>query len=104
MIVIFHVDATDPEDHVAHVEARRRRDGAVDQCCHDSARAARVSPVLWQRRRSGAERHAEAAAGFEARDLGLDFEPIEKEATSGDYENLLNVLDSYFGDLVIFER
>lgn len=39
-----------------------------------------------------------------ARDLGLDFEPIQKEATSGDYENLLEVLDSYFGDLVIFER
>ena len=29
-----------------------------------------------------------------ARDLGLDFEPIQKEATSGDYENLLEVLDS----------
>jgi hypothetical protein len=39
-----------------------------------------------------------------AKDLGLDFEPIQKEATSGDYENLLQVLDNYFGDLVIFER
>ena len=39
-----------------------------------------------------------------AKDLGLDFEPIEKEATSGDYENLLSVLDNYFGDYVIFER
>ena len=39
-----------------------------------------------------------------AKDLGLDFEPIQEEATSGDYENLLQVLDSYFGDRVIFER
>jgi hypothetical protein len=39
-----------------------------------------------------------------ARDLGLDFDPINEEATSGDYENLLQVLDRYFGDVVIFER
>ena len=39
-----------------------------------------------------------------AKDLGLDFAPILEEATSGDYENLLLVLDNYFGDLVIFER
>ena len=39
-----------------------------------------------------------------ANDLGLDFAPIQKEATSGDYENLLQVLDNYFGDYVVFER
>ena len=39
-----------------------------------------------------------------ARDLGLDFDTISEEATSGDYENLLQVLDRYFGDVVIFER
>lgn len=39
-----------------------------------------------------------------ARDLGLDFEPIQEEATSGDYENLVSVLDNYFGDFIVFER
>ena len=39
-----------------------------------------------------------------SKELGLDFAQIQKEATSGDYENLLQVLDNYFGDLVIFER
>lgn len=39
-----------------------------------------------------------------SRDLGLDFAKIQEEATSGDYENLLSVLDNYFGDYVIFER
>lgn len=39
-----------------------------------------------------------------ARQLGLDFDIIQEEATSGDYENLLQVLDGYFGDFVIFER
>lgn len=39
-----------------------------------------------------------------ARQLGLDFDIINEEATSGDYENLLQVLDGYFGDYVIFER
>ena len=39
-----------------------------------------------------------------SRDLGLDGASIIEEMTSGDYENLLSVLDSYFGDYVIFER
>jgi len=39
-----------------------------------------------------------------ARDLGLDFERIHEEATSGDYENLVSVLDNYFGDFIVFER
>jgi len=39
-----------------------------------------------------------------SKELGLDFSKIQAEATSGDYENLLQVLDNYFGDFVIFER
>ena len=45
-----------------------------------------------------------AMASRWAKQLGLDYEQIKKEATSGDYENLLSVLDKYFGDYVIFER
>lgn len=39
-----------------------------------------------------------------AKDLGLDPEPILEEMKSGDYENLVQVMDSYFGEYVIFER
>jgi hypothetical protein len=39
-----------------------------------------------------------------AKELELDWEEIHKEATSGDYENLVETLDKYFGDYVIFER
>ena len=39
-----------------------------------------------------------------ARDLGLDYERIHEEATIGDYENLVSVLDNYFGDFIVFER
>ncbi len=39
-----------------------------------------------------------------ARQLGLDDAAITKEMRSGDYENLLKVFDSYFGDYVILER
>lgn len=39
-----------------------------------------------------------------SKQLGLDWDIIHKEATSGDYEHLLKVLDSYFGKHVIFER
>lgn len=39
-----------------------------------------------------------------ARQLGLDYDKICEEATTGDYENLLQVLDQHFGDYVIFER
>jgi hypothetical protein len=39
-----------------------------------------------------------------AKQLGLDANKIHEEMTSGDYENLINVLDSYFGDFVILER
>jgi hypothetical protein len=39
-----------------------------------------------------------------ARQLGLDGSAITKEMQSGDYENLLKVFDSYFGDYVILEK
>jgi hypothetical protein len=39
-----------------------------------------------------------------ARQLDIESEPIIQEMMSGDYENLLNVFDSYFGDYVILER
>ena len=39
-----------------------------------------------------------------AKQLGLNGDAISKEMTAGDYENLLAVFDSYFGDFVILER
>jgi len=39
-----------------------------------------------------------------SRQLDYDYELISKEMTSGDYENLLEVFDSYFGTIVILER
>lgn len=39
-----------------------------------------------------------------AAQLGLDSSIIIKEMMAGDYENLLQVFDSYFGDYVILER
>jgi hypothetical protein len=39
-----------------------------------------------------------------AKDLGLDGEMITKEMMMGDYENLLAVIEHYFGDYVIMYR
>lgn len=39
-----------------------------------------------------------------AKQLDLDFAPIRKDMTSGDYEHLLSVLEKYFGDYIILER
>ena len=39
-----------------------------------------------------------------ANQLDLDWETVHSEMTSGDYENLLEVFDSYFGSFVILER
>jgi hypothetical protein len=39
-----------------------------------------------------------------ARDLGLDSDQIINEMKLGDYENLVQVFDRYFGDYVILER
>ena len=39
-----------------------------------------------------------------ARQLGLDGNQIIAEMKSGNYENLVQVFDRYFGDYVILER
>ena len=39
-----------------------------------------------------------------SRQLGLDSDKVIGEMMRGDYENLLNVFDSYFGDYVILEK
>lgn len=39
-----------------------------------------------------------------AKQLGMDTEPILSEMKSSDYENLLQVFDSYFGDFVTIYR
>lgn len=39
-----------------------------------------------------------------AKTLDLDAKKIQDEMTSGDYENLVEVFDSYFGEYVILER
>jgi hypothetical protein len=39
-----------------------------------------------------------------AKQLGLDGKGIQAEMMKGDYENLLQVFDSYFGDFVVLYR
>ena len=39
-----------------------------------------------------------------AKQLGLDGKKIQSEMMSGDYENLLQVFDSYFGSIVTLYR
>lgn len=39
-----------------------------------------------------------------AKTLNLNVEKIINEMKSGDYENLVNVFDKYFGDFIILER
>ena len=39
-----------------------------------------------------------------ARQLGLDSDEVINEMKSGDYEHLIEVFDSYFGDFIILER
>lgn len=39
-----------------------------------------------------------------AKQLDLDADKINEEMKSGDYEKLIEVFDSYFGDFVILER
>jgi hypothetical protein len=36
--------------------------------------------------------------------LDLDWNYVHSEMTSGDYENLIQVMDHYFGDLIIMYR
>jgi len=39
-----------------------------------------------------------------SKQLGYSFQEVQDKMTSGDYENLIEVFDSYFGDYVILER
>jgi len=39
-----------------------------------------------------------------AKELGFNVDAVLDEMESGDYENLVQVFDSYFGDYVILER
>ena len=39
-----------------------------------------------------------------ARSLGMDWKSIEDEMTAGDYEELVDVFDNYFGDYVTLYR
>jgi hypothetical protein len=43
-------------------------------------------------------------AGKLAKQIGLDVKSIQDEMKSGDYENLVNTFDKYFGDFVILYR
>lgn len=43
-------------------------------------------------------------AGKWAKQLGLDSKAIQAEMMSGDYENLLAVMEKYFGDYIIMYR
>jgi len=45
-----------------------------------------------------------AMAGKWAKQLGLDSKAIQAEMMSGDYENLLAVMEKYFGDYIIMYR
>jgi len=56
---------------------------------------------------TGPDGNAFALLGFAknfANQLKLDFSKISDEMTSGDYENLIEVFDKYFGSFVILER
>ena len=56
---------------------------------------------------TGPDGNAFALLGYAKRftkQLGLEFDEISKEMTSGDYENLLEVFDKHFGEFVILER
>jgi hypothetical protein len=39
-----------------------------------------------------------------SKQLGINYEKVKSEMTSGDYENLLIVFDKYFGEYVILYR
>jgi len=39
-----------------------------------------------------------------AQQLDLDFNKVKNEMTSGDYENLVQVFNNYFGEFVILEK
>ena len=35
---------------------------------------------------------------------GIEWDPVYKEMTSGDYENLIHVMDHYFGDFIVMYK
>ncbi len=52
---------------------------------------------------TGSEGNAFVLLGYAkgyARQLGLDYNAIQKEMTAGDYENLITVFDKHFGEYV----
>lgn len=56
---------------------------------------------------TGPEGNAFVLMGYAKRfaeQLGIDGNQVVAEMTSGDYENLIQVFDGYFGDFVILER
>lgn len=56
---------------------------------------------------TGPDGNAYALMGYASRfakQLGLDGEAITTEMMAGNYDNLLQVFDSYFGDYVILEK
>ena len=56
---------------------------------------------------TGPDGNAFALMGYAkrfAKQLGLNGDEIISDMTSGDYENLIQVFDSNFGDFVILER
>jgi hypothetical protein len=56
---------------------------------------------------TGPEGNAFVLIGYARRwskQLGLNPDEVEKEMTSGDYENLVSVLEKHFGSVVTFYR
>ena len=56
---------------------------------------------------TGPEGNAYCLMGYArkfAKQLGLDASAITTEMMAGNYDNLLEVFDSYFGDFVILEK
>ncbi len=56
---------------------------------------------------SGPEGNAFVLIGYAAKwaeQMGLDADKIQLEMMSGDYDNLLNVLEKYFGDHIILYK
>ena len=43
-------------------------------------------------------------AGKWAKQMGLDADEIQSEMMSGDYDNLINVLEKYFGDHIVLYK
>ena len=56
---------------------------------------------------TGKDGNAYALLGYAktySKQLDYDFDTIEKEMTSGDYEHLVQTFDKHFGDFIILQR